>query len=540
MDSVCSAWAYAQLKNQIDLEHSYVAVRCGHLNNQTKETFRELETEPPRLLKDVHPRVADILSPVSVFLRAEEPILKAIRALHDYTVSIVPIFKSKWDKHLVGLVSVQEVSDYLISEQVGERPRYTFRVSNFEKVLPGRLYRRGKVDGFRAPVMVGAMPFKVSVDRIARLLPDKPVLVAGERSSIIRYAIKNEFPAIILTGVEGDAAPSIDLSDYQGTIFLSATDTAETVRLLRLSAPVKDIMGNDYPHLTEETHFDDAKQMLIQSEYRGLPVFSSTDPDHFLGVVTRRCFIDRPKRQLIMVDHNEASQSIRGIEHAEVIEIIDHHRLAPEKTRNPIYVSSKPVGSTCTIVFQHYLAFDRPISKRCAKILLSGILSDTVILKSPTTTEEDRSAVFRLAEIAELDYRLFGEQMFSRTSVLSEKDPDHVVTSDFKVYREYGYSIGIGQVEVVTLEDLSENIPDLRGSLDRVAGDQRLDWVMLLVTNVLKENSKLISRTASSLDERLIYPKEGQGLFDLPGILSRKKQLLPEVLRVLEEASGTS
>ncbi len=539
MDSVCSAWAYARLKNRTDPGSSYIAVRGGHLNNQTKETFRGLGVEPPVLLKDVHPRVGDIITPAVSRLESGEPILKALKTLHDYTVSIVPVFENgHTDSRLAGLVSVQEISDFLMSEHVGSRPLYTFRVGNFEKVLPGILFKAGENDRFRAPVMVGAMPFKVSVDRIERLLPDKPVLVVGERTEIISYAVEKQFPAIILTGVESPEAISVDLGAYRGTVFLSSTDTAETVRLLRLSAPVEDIMGTDYPTITDESHFDDAKQMLLQSEYRGLPVFSSTDESRFLGVITRRCFIDRPRRRLIIVDHNEADQSIRGIENADVVEIIDHHRLAPEKTRTPIYVAAKPVGSTCTIVYQHYLSCGEEIDVPEAKIMLSGILSDTVLLKSPTATAEDHTAVRELADIAGVDYQAFGEEMFSRTSVLSDKDPYQVITADFKVYREYGYSAGIGQVEVVTLEDLAQNIESLRNALDRVAGLQRLDWVMLLVTNVLKENSKLISRGSALMEEKLIYRKEEEGVFDLPGILSRKKQLLPEILRVLEDGSG--
>ncbi len=538
MDSVCSAWAYARLKNRTDSGTVYTAVRCGHLNNQTKETFRGIGIEPPMLLKDVHPRVGDIITPAVSRLGRGEPILKALKTLHDYTVSILPVFENGDSPQLAGLVSVQEISDFLMSEHVGSRPLYTFRVANFEKVLPGILFRAGEADRFRAPVMVGAMPYEVSIDRIERLLPEKPVLVVGERAGIISYAVEKRFPAIILTGVENPEAISVDLGSYRGTVFLSSTDTAETVRLLRLSAPVEDIMGTDYPTITDETHFDDAKQMLLQSEYRGLPVFSSRDESRFLGVITRRCFIDRPRKRLIMVDHNEADQSIRGIENADVVEIIDHHRLAPEKTRTPIYVASKPVGSTCTIVYQHYLSFGEKLDVPAAKILLSGILSDTVLLKSPTATAEDHAAVRELADIAGVDYRAFGEEMFSRTSVLSDKDPDQLITADFKVYREYGFSAGIGQVEVVTLEDLEENIEALRNALDHVAERQKLDWVMLLVTNVLKENSKLISRGPALMEEKLIYRKEEEGLFDLPGILSRKKQLLPEILRVLEEVSG--
>lgn len=537
MDSVCSAWAYAELKNHCDIENRYEAIRCGHLNGQTKAVFEELGVRPPRLVKDINPRVADILHAPAGRLKLYDPVLTAVRYLHDLTVSILPVFQGD---QFSGLVSIQEVSDYLMSEQIGGRPKYTFREKNLEKVLPGYLFQNGAASSFRAPIMIGAMPFGVSVERIDRLLPDKPVLVVGQRSKMIQYAVENDFPAIILTGMKEGEAPDPMLKKYRGTVFFSTTDTAETVRLLRLSAPVQDIMGTDYPILDGETRFEEAKEKMIGSEYRGLPVFSSSNSEErrFLGIVTRRSFIDKPKRQVIMVDHNEAGQSIRGIESAQVVEILDHHRFAPEKTREPIYIAAKPIGSTCTIVYQHYLSSGLEISTNCALILLSGILSDTVLLKSPTATEEDRRAVEALAGIADVDYLEYGEAMFKKTSVLSEKNPRDVVQGDFKIYQEYGQRVGIGQVEVVTLEDLNENSPEIRDALREIARKKRLDWVMLLVTNVLKENSKLICDEEGPFAGRLIYRREDEGIYDLPGILSRKKQLLPEVLRVLEELSS--
>jgi manganese-dependent inorganic pyrophosphatase len=544
MDSVCAAWAYAHYKNRLcsnsgessEKSCEYLPVRCGHLNNQTKETFKDIGIEPPRLMKDVYPRVGDILSPLTASLTAEDPVLSAIKTLHDYNISILPVFSPARGKSLAGLVSVQEISDFLINEQVGERPLYTFRVENFEKVLPGALYLRGGSESFRAPVMVGAMPYPTSVSRIEQLLPLKPVLVVGARPDIITYAIREQFPALILTGVTEQTLPAVDFTGFKGTVFLSTTDTAETVRLLRLSAPVEDIMGTDYPEITEDTHFDDAKKLLIGSEFRGLPVFSSGNNGTFLGIVTRRCFIDRPHHRIILVDHNEAAQSIRGIEHADIIEIIDHHRLAPEKTRTPIYMAAKPVGSTCTIIFQHYQSSGYDIDTVTAQVLLAGILSDTVLLKSPTTTAEDQRAAEKLAQLGGVDYLQFGHAIFQRTALLSEYKPEEVVHGDFKVYKEFGYTVGISQIEVVTMEDLKDTADALRKALDELIRDHNLDWAMLMISNVLKEKSKLLSRGAAQLEKGLVYSSEGDGLFDLPGILSRKKQLLPEVLRVLEES----
>lgn len=533
MDSISASWAYARLKSRLDPHTEYRAIRCGHLNTQTKESFREIGVEAPSLEKDVFPRVKDIIARKPHRLGADDPILDAVRTIHDFNISIIPIFDGS--ESFVGLVSVNEISDFLISEQLGDRPKYTFDTTNFEKVLPGFCYKKGKSDRFTAAVMIGAMPYEVSVERIRDLLPDKPLLVVGQRTQILEYAVEQQFPAIILTGVKEPLEVFFDFKNYEGTVFVSLTDTAETVRLLRLSTPISSIMSSEYPELTEEDHFDEAKDLLVHSDKRGLPVFSTDDAHTFIGVVTRRCFIDRPRRKVIMVDHNEASQSIRGIEHADILEIIDHHRLGAEKTRLPIYIAAKPVGSTCTIVYQHYLQSGIPVDGTTARVLLAGLLSDTVILKSPTTTPEDRQAAVQLANITGMTVEEFGEMIFSHTAVLSRLDPKTVIEADFKEYHEGNFKIGIGQVEVSTFQNLEEVLPDFRRALDETGKQRQLDWTMLLVSNVFREHSKLLCTTFPRGEEKLVFKAEQDGLFDLPEILSRKKQVLPEVLRVLEE-----
>lgn len=533
MDSICASWAYAQLKNQIDPSADYHAIRCGHLNTQTKHTLKEIGVEPPRLEKDVYPRVKDILTDTTNALNSDDPIFEAVKMIHDFNISVIPIFDR--EKRYAGLVSVNEISDFLIAEQIGGRPKYSFVTTNFEKVLSGFCYKKGKQTSFSSAVMIGAMPFEVSVERIKQLLPDKPILVVGQRHKILQYAVEQQFPAIILTGVMEPQEVDFDFSGYEGTVFVSHTDTAETVRLLRLSSPISSIMNTEYPELTDEHHFDEAKNMLVNSDLRGLPVFSAEEPERFLGVVTRRRFIDRPRRKVIMVDHNEADQSIRGIEHAEIIEILDHHRLAAEKTRSPIYIAAKPVGSTCTIIYQHYLQSGIPVNSVTAQVLLAGLLSDTVILKSPTTTAEDRQAAVQLARIAGRTVEEFGEMIFKHTAVLSDLNPDEVIKADFKEYKEWGFKIGIGQVEVSTFQDLEDVLPQYHEALKKVQQTGHLDWTMLLVSNVFREHSKLLCTSLPNAEEKLVFKQESTGLFDLPAILSRKKQVLPEILRVLEE-----
>jgi manganese-dependent inorganic pyrophosphatase len=418
MDSVCAAWCYADFKNRIDPENNYIPVRCGNLNNQTRAAFESAALKPPPFIKDVSPKVADVTRRNIVSLDINEPVFKAIKVLDEENISCIPVFED--GRVFRGIITIHQITGFLISENLGHRPVYSFRIDNFEKVLPGFFYKRGERSEFAAPIMTGAMPVEVSRERIEALKPDTPVLVVGLRQDLISFAIENEFPALILTGVEDDVRLPFDFDNYNGTVFISRADTAETIRLLRLSAPVKEIMNTSPETIQAESGFDDAKNLLVNSNYRGLPVFTG---ESFIGIVTRRCFIEKPLRKLILVDHNETSQSVPGAEQAEVVEIIDHHRVSPQPTKTPIYMNIRPVGSTCTIVFSHFQSAGIEIECKTAKLLLAGILSDTIILKSPTTTSEDKFTAEKLAEICGFTVEEYGRKLLENSAVLDKTPP---------------------------------------------------------------------------------------------------------------------
>jgi manganese-dependent inorganic pyrophosphatase len=237
-----------------------------------------------------------------------------------------------------------------------------------------------------------------------------------------------------------------------------------------------------------------------------------------------------------MVDHNELKQSVEGVEEADVLEIIDHHRLDAEKTRKPIFIASEPVGSTCTIIYHQYRRWNAEIDKETAFLLLSGIASDTVMLKSPTTTEIDRQTVKELAPIAEVeDFSAFCEDLFAVASVLKNEDERKIIESDFKKYKERNITIGIGQVEVNNLAQVDEVKDRYIACLETVKGEQHLDWTMLLITDVRKEDSILLCSTFLRNEKVLAYPLVDTQTYFLKGVLTRKKLLLPEILRVIEE-----
>ncbi len=531
MDSVCAAYSYAVLKNKIDSSNEYIPVMLGPANGNTKNAFARMGIELPQFLRDVRPRVKEVQRKPVNTISSSDPLYLLMDIFQRRRPSVVPVID---DGVYKGLLTADDINGFFLRENSGViRQRYLLSEENIERVIEGEYLKRGNAVEIRAPYMIGAMEYQVYLSRLERLV-DKPVLVIGYRKKHILAAIENQLPGIVITGVSDPSRMDIDFSSFKGFVYLSYLDTAETLRLLKLSTPVSDIIPEEDPEMNIEASmlFDDAKKKLQESGYRGLSVF---DKGEWTGFVTRRCFLDKPKQRLILVDHNEAEQSVQGIEDAEISEILDHHRLAPPRMRTPIYIVSEPLGSTCTIIYEQFKKWGVEIDPLTARVLLSGLTADTVILKSPTTTSYDEHVARRLCEISGIgDYEEFGRSLFSDGTSLAERDPERVILSDMKSYTEKGVRFAIGQVEVMSLME----VPDIKTryleELEKVREEKALDWCMLLISDVIKGNSILLT-TPFERCSHLIYEKIDENTYSLPGVLSRKKQLLPEILRILEE-----
>ena len=529
MDSIAAAYSYSVLKNKIDPDNQYIPVALGAMNSISRSLFERLGIKSLDILKDTFSKVKDVCKRPTLILEPEDPIYELVNMYNQTNPSVVPIMK---DGIYKGLLSVDDINKYFLRENYDSRPVYSLDINNIRRVVKGFMIKRGSVDDFVAPIMVGAMRFSVFKKRL-KDCKEKPLLVVGCRNDHIAEAIKEQIPGLILTGVEEDSLDEIDFSGFNGFVYASHEDTAETIRLLRLSVKVETLLiPSKEITITQDMLFDSAKGILADSNKRGLPVFDKENGS-FMGFITRRCFLERPRTKLILVDHNEASQSVKGIEDAEIVKIIDHHRLDAVKTTNPISITAMPVGSTCTIVFEQFNRYDQEIDPLTAKVLLAGIASDTVMLKSPTTTSLDRNAVKTLCAIASVDFEAFGKELFSRGSSLSSVDAKSAISSDFKVYTERGVKFGIGQIEVTTLDDIDEVSDNYLAELEKKKEGDSLDWAMLLVTNVLTSTSILLCTNYKN-NYRFEYEELKSQIFSLPGVLSRKKQLLPEVIRVLE------
>lgn len=529
-DSICSAYCYAHLKNQIDKEKIYVPVAPGNLNNQTKFIFQKFKIEPPAFQKDIYPRVKDVMTRNVVSVHEDEPLLQVMKNIHDLNINLTPVKTD--NNNYVGAVTMYELTDFFMQGGISNRPLYSLYVRNISKTLEGVMLQNGEQDQIEVHLTMAAMPLERFKTVLGKLQLEKTMLIVGNRNDIVQYALERPLAGIVFTGIEDTKELTYNFSSFKGFVFVSALDTAETIRRITFSSSVKSFMNKDLQGIDENEYLETVKKRMVEQHLRELPVLNTEK--QLCGIITRTDLIKKNNPNLILMDHNELAQAIDGAESANILEIIDHHRLGTIKTKTPIHFYAKPIGSTCSLVYELYKVHNVELTKEIASILLSGILSDTVILKSPTTTEADRKIVKELAKISQLDIHAYGLEIFSSTESLKNREPLSIVQTDFKTYDEFGKKVGVGQVEVATLAELNDVKSVLFETLQELKTKMSLAWAMLLITDIIEEKSILLTTELLAAEQLLAYKEIAQHEFSLPNVISRKKQLLPEILRVLE------
>ena len=522
LDSLCAASAYANLKNLTDSENEYIPIRCSHVSDQVREQMKAMDLQIPRYKRDVFPKVGDVMLKPQGHIQANAPIFALINAYSTENPSVVPIYDGEEFK---GLLSVDDITSWFLSDNKEEVPTYKLTVENILSVIPGELLHKGASDEIKGSLLVGAATF----ESFCEMLEESKdcIVVIGGRKEHIEQAVKMQVPAIIIT--TADDAPDVDFSGYEGSVFVTDLGTAETIRRIRLAESIETMMETATETIDIDDLFVEGRKIFMNSHIRGLAVM---EKGKFRGFVTRRCFLERPVNKVIMVDHNEPAQSIEGIETADVVEIIDHHRLDSLSTTMPIFIAAEPLGSVNTIIYQLYMRHGIMPDQYAARTMLTGIIADTLILRSPTTTAQDIQAVEMLARLAKVpSVQEFGEKLFSITDNLSTQDPDEAILSDFKKYENGGTKMGIGQCEVTTLTNIGEYAQKYLDALQKIADAQGLDWTLLMVTDVLRENSVLLTSN-NKANRDLPYARIDKQIYDMPGVMSRKKQLLPTLLSV--------
>lgn len=529
-DSIASAASYAYLKSQIDREYEYVPIRCGVASAQTKFIFEKAEAKLPDFMKDLYPKVADSMTKNIMTVEESDPLSKFLRLMREQSIRSMPVVDS--NNKYKGMLGVNDLTELFIRDDRQSKPVFSLSADTLRRSLRGTVLNVGELEAFEASIVVASMAWEEFHNHMEKLggSSKNTIIITANRPHILEEVFKQDYPAVIIVGLDENSALKINFNGFKGWVFSSPYDTSQTIRCVEMGTPISKVMHSVDP-ISPDDYVDTVHDVISKTGRKSIPVVQD---NNLVGVITGTDLLNKKRAKLILLDHNEMTQAIDGVEACEIVEIIDHHRLGTIKTNSPVMFYAKPVGSTCTLVYQLYKTYRVEIPKKIAMLLLGGMLSDTVIMKSPTTTEVDIEAINELAKYCGVDAKEYGVEIFSATDGLTTRSASEIINTDFKIFNENGVSFAISQAETVTLAQFPEIKEKLLAELENIKSSKNLDWVMILVTDIIKEESVLLT-TGHAAESIFGYKKTEDNLFFLPGVLSRKKQLLPEVLRVLEE-----
>lgn len=532
-DSVCSAIAYARLRDQQGLVGVQPA-RAGNINRQTEFVLDELAVPQPELLLDVSPRIRDVISgqqPVTI--SATAPLSRALELFHLHNIRILPVVDQQ--QRPQGMLYLKKVSErFLVPSQEKELRRVSASPCSICQCLKATVLCEVDADvQEELNLYVAAMAETTFMAKMVGQDVRKMVLIAGDRVEILRAAVDLGVRVLIVVAGLEIPADVLDAGRKNGVTILSTTfDTATSTWLTRLSTPVASLAETNYITLRGQDRLDELRVSLMHSVVPGVLVLN--DAGQVEAVATKSHLLNPSSVKLILVDHNELTQAVAGADKVEIIEVVDHHRLGSLQTDKPIRFINQPIGSTCTLVATLYRNGGITPDPATAGLMLAGLLSDTVVLKSPTTTSVDRDIADWLGQLSGLDPHEFGRRIFASSCSLSAYDSlEKVISTDFKVFTAGSCQFGIGQVEVVNLHEFHALKEDLSKELQQIRECRGLDMTALLVTDIVAGTSELLVSGDRKLAFVMGYPQLDENLYELRGVLSRKKQLIPHLLRVL-------
>jgi len=527
-DSICSAVGYAHLKNLTDQESVYVPARLGPVPAETRWAFERFGLELPEQISHVHTRVRDVMTEEVFTIAPTEPMLEAGRLMRTHDVRALPVVSA--DGRIVGLVSQRMLAERYIEEtEIAGFADMPVSLERLVRVLDARLLVGDPATQLAGGVLIGAM----EPSTLEAHIKPGDALIVGNRLRTQPLALEAGVACLIVTGGFEPSAQVLNIAAEKGAaVMLTERDTYSAARLVSLAHAVGDLMETDALHFGPETLLVEAAEDLLGSHHReGLVV---DEDGRCVGILTRTNIARGIRRRVVLVDHNEASQSAAGIEDASVVEIVDHHRVGDIQTPGPILFLNLPVGSTATIVATRYHELGVDVPPAIAGILLAAVLTDTVLLKSPTTTDIDRETVERLSAIAKVEPMELGMELFRSRSAGEEFSAEKIVRADLKEYRMGDVLVAIAQYEAVDLGPLMGTASQVQAALDALREQRGYDLALLMATDIVREGSEIFASGKVRLAERALGVSLSEGSAWLPGVLSRKKQIAARLV----EASG--
>ena len=521
-DSVVSAMAYAALNNALG-ENNYIAARAGHLNSETAFLLKQFGFQPPLYLKSVRTQVADVDFDTPPSLDAGVPVSYAWSMLQNEEDSVSALPITKEDGHLFGLVTAGGIAESDM-RSVADPTVSSVPIYNLLSALEGHIIN-SEEDIFDE--VSGEVTIALPADE-THIKPGSVVL-CGNQKDIADQAIEAGASCLIFCGTSlGEQYRNRSCSTC---LIVCPYDAYRAARLIFQSIPIGRIACTEdlkYFHLTD--YIDDVRDIVIQSRFRSYPVLN--EQDKVVGTLSRYHLLRPRKKKVVLVDHNETGQAVSGLDQAEIVAIIDHHRLADVQTGKPVFMRNEPVGSTTSIIAAMYQEHGLMPSPSLAGLMAAAIISDTVMFKSPTCKPHDKVLAERLARHAGINCEELGKTIFSR-GVSPDMPAEELVRADMKEFHLGSHALSISQITTVDSEPFLARSAEFFKVLEKIRKDRQYDIVLMMITNVLKEGSELLFsgddeaiRNAFSIDDL-----NGYHVF-LPGVLSRKLQIVPALSQI--------
>ena len=532
-DSICSAIAYAELKNKTS---SLVceARRAGRMNQETEFVLKRFGVAPPRMCTDVNPKIRDVDYREMPGIPGSTSLRKAWEIMRDQQIDTLPITSA--DNELEGIITVKDIATAnmdVFDTGVLATSRTTYK--NILETLGGTMV----VGNENAVCTTGHIKIGTATPEMLENNVEKgDIVILTNRYESQLCAIEKEASLLIICNGAKVGRTIQRIAEETGVAIMTAPcDTYAAGKLVSQCAPISYYMTrNDIVKFTLVTPVADVTRVMAKVRHRYFPILD--EDGKYCGMVSRRNIIALRKRRIILVDHNEATQAVEGFDQAEILEIIDHHRIGSLETSGPVYFRNQPVGCTATIITQMYDENGVEIRPQIAGLLLAAILSDTLVFRSPTCTPVDVSAAHRLAKIAGVEIDAFASEMFEAGEKLDGKTPEEVFLQDFKVFMCGDVRFGVAQGSYMTRKNLKAAQQLLAPYLPEACGKQNVEDLYMLLTDVPKEESVVIC-TGRHADEMLRsgFEKEPEedGSWALPGVVSRKKQFIPALMSAYQE-----
>jgi len=534
-DAICSAIGYAEFKRRTGTPEA-VAARCGDTNDRIDFVLNTFGVEPPRFVADVSPKVRDVMGRNLVNVLPDTPIVEALATMDESNIRVLPVLDE--NKHCLGLVSVFKVSQFYLPgmHRLFESRRVLASIAGLARSLGAEVVHavnpRQEED---LSLMIAAMATESFRGRLLTYAPEKLLVVVGDRREIQQMAIDHRVRCMVVTGGLELDSDLMGLAEKNGvSLLLSPHDSATTATLCRAAITVQHMLDDEFVTLRDDEPLRTAQRAVRDKHHFAFPVIN--EQNEVIGVLSKSDFLKKVDRKLILVDHNELSQAVSGADEVEIVEIIDHHRIGALNTSRPIYFLNDPVGSTSTIVADCFFRNGVELPKPIAGLLLGGVVSDTLNLTSPTTTQRDAEVLKKLESLSGVNGAKFTEELFSSGSILISKPANVAITADCKEYSERNRKFSVAQIEEIGFDNFWKCKTEVLAALKTYRSRKGYYMSALLVTDVVRQDSLLLVAGEPGFLESIDYPEMEPGIHELKDVVSRKKQLLPYLTHCLQRS----